>query len=168
MVDVAGDVQLGFRGLTHIPVQFGSVDGSFNIQHNLLISLKGCPNYVKEGYYCNSNKLSSLQYCPQYVGGDFICSTNNLTNFLNCPHTIKGFFYCLYNQIDSLEFCPQNVGGRFYCAHNSLLGHVQDITDFSEIYQIHLEIKKIKEEKYFLSQSICLHQKNDQNPQYKI
>ena len=60
-VDVHGNVNLYNKKLTHIPIQFGTVNGYF---------------------YCSDNSLTSLQGAPREVGGNFYCDNNSLTTFI--------------------------------------------------------------------------------------
>ena len=55
-------------------IQFGEiVNGGFFCNDNQLITLRGCPRYVRFAFCCNNNNLVSLKGCPIYVGGDFYC-----------------------------------------------------------------------------------------------
>ena len=45
-IDVDGNVNLFRRSLTELPIQFGTVTGSFNCVDNVLTSLHGSPKYV--------------------------------------------------------------------------------------------------------------------------
>lgn len=113
----------GVRGYALIPdEQYGFV---VNVVGNVYLSNENLTHiHIKfntiNGYLnCYHNKLSSLELCPVHVGKHFSCDRNNLT---------------------SREFCPSHVGGGFYCDGNELLGEVQDITDFQQIYELHREI----------------------------
>jgi len=168
IVNVSGNVWLcGFK-LRHIPVQFHSVNGNFNCSYNMLSTLKGCPQIVDGNFDCGDNKLTNLEHSPQTVGEDFICDYNNLVDLLGCPQNVgRNFncqytcltslefcperverdFLCAFNHLKSLEFCPKFVGEAFYCKYNKQLGDVQNINDFDQIYKIHQETVKIKNEK---------------------
>jgi hypothetical protein len=76
VVHVVGDVNIAYRGLTSIPVQFGYVSGEFICADNVLDSLEGCPSEVGGGFYCGNNDLTSLEGCPKEVGGNFSCRWN--------------------------------------------------------------------------------------------
>jgi hypothetical protein len=104
-VDVDGDVLLGCKGLTKLPIYFNYVSGNFYCNNNQLVSLKGCPKEVGNNFDCYNNKLKSLEGCPQEVGG---------------------YFDCQYNQLKSLEKCPKKVGGNFYCHDNPLPREIKD------------------------------------------
>jgi hypothetical protein len=126
VVDVNEDVDFKFKYFKIIPVQFGIVNGSFNISYNKLKTLKGSPHTVKEDFICSSNKLKSLLYSPNNVGGNFNCAQNNLKSLkhspkevfsLNCSSNrlktleysplIKEYLWCGYNQLVSLLHCPE-------------------------------------------------------------
>jgi len=100
-VDVDGSVSLSRRGLTEIPVKFGSVSGDFWCDYNKLTSLKGSPSRVEGDFSCNNNKLTSLSYAPSIVGGHFYCNNNQLT-MLDLPEEtrIEGGLNIQYNPLD--------------------------------------------------------------------
>jgi hypothetical protein len=79
-VDVSGSVYLGGNDLTRLPFQFGTVGGDFWCSHNLLTSLKGCPEKVGGDFECYYNRLTNLDGCPKEVGGGFDCSQNRLVS----------------------------------------------------------------------------------------
>ncbi len=66
-VDVYSNVDLGDKHFSELPVKFGIIDGWFNLTNNIdLNTLKGCPEIVKNGFYCsNCPKLKSLKYAPK-------------------------------------------------------------------------------------------------------
>ena len=121
-IDVNGNVDIRYKGLTEIPeyIQFGVVDGDFNCELNRLTSLKGAPKEVKGEFNCDNNKLTSLVGAPKEVGGDFYCYNNQLTSLKGAPKEVKGEFNCDINKLTSLEGAPEKVGGGFYCDHNQL------------------------------------------------
>jgi len=135
VVNAYEEVDLSYKNLTHIPVQFGSIMGSFYCQHNQLTSLLGCPQSVDFVFDCSNNLLTSLEFAPNMTGDDFDCS---------------------HNCIASLDFCPTHVNEEFYCNQNPLLGQLQEITDFREIKRIHEIQLHIKQEKMRLSENIAL------------
>jgi hypothetical protein len=49
-IDVDGDVNLAYEGLSELPLKFGIVSANF---------------------YCYGNQLTSLEGAPERVGGDF-------------------------------------------------------------------------------------------------
>lgn len=119
-VDVNGDVILAMKRLTYLPVQFGEVNGIFNVEGNKLESLKGCPKTVQQGFYCDHNKLKSLEYTPKIIYGDFSCAHNKLTSLEFAPQIIEGEFNCSHNQLNSLCDAPSKVLSHYNCAHNQL------------------------------------------------
>lgn len=141
-VDVDGDVDLKGYQLTHLPVQFGEVQSTFQINLNHLTTLKGCPKYVGGYFYCDDNNLTSLEGCPTYIGGDFhcdynklkelrygpdrvggdyVCSNNELTDLVGLPlHTLNSDLNCQNNKLTTLEGIPQLVKGKIHCQGNKL------------------------------------------------
>jgi len=89
-IDVDGNVNLAYKGLTIIPLKFNKVTGSFSCKNNELVSLEGCPNYVGGDFYCSYNQLTSLEGCPKEVGGDFWFESNKLTSLNGYPKKIGG------------------------------------------------------------------------------
>ena len=59
VVDVNGTVDISFKKLKEIPVQFGLVKGDFNCSNNKLESLKGSPQTVGVSFFCHENRLTS-------------------------------------------------------------------------------------------------------------
>jgi len=140
-IDVNGNVDLSYMGLTKISIVFRNVSGDFDCSNNKLTSLLGCPKTVLgylncsfnnltslEGgsgtvggnFHCYNNKLTSLEGGPGAVGVNFICSSNKLVSLEGSPETIGGNFYCYENKLTSLEGGPKTVGGDFNCHHNML------------------------------------------------
>lgn len=92
-VDVKGDVTLYDKGLTCIPVKFGTIKGSFNIGGNFIKSLHNCPQRIIGGnfYTHNSMLLTCLLGGPVYVDGDYIATQNPLfLSLLGLAPTITG------------------------------------------------------------------------------
>jgi len=96
-------VNLSYKGLIKLPLDFNKVGGSFYCHNNNLTSLEGAPKEVGGYFYCRYNKLTSLEGAPQSVGGYFDCSNNQLTNLEGAPQSIGGEFYCNNNKIMSLK-----------------------------------------------------------------
>jgi hypothetical protein len=114
VVHVVGNVDLSYRGLTRIPVQFGYVSGDFYCGYNLLESLAGCPNEVGIEFYCVHNRLESLKGGPKEVGEDFDCRYNKLESLEGCPSEVGGSFYCMDNMFDlKPDHNHMKIGGAF-------------------------------------------------------
>ena len=77
LVNVDGDVDISYKNLTSIPIQFGYVGGYFDCGNNNLTTLQGGPREVGGDFYCGYNNLTTLQGSPREVGGDFDCINNN-------------------------------------------------------------------------------------------
>lgn len=107
-VDVNENVKLSGKNLKTIPIQFGVVNGSFDISFNKLKSLKGSPYQVDGDFYCFRNELTSLKYCPQKIGNSISCSGN---------------------QIDTLYYLPAKIGGDFNCGHNPNLSSLKNVPE---------------------------------------
>jgi len=140
--------------------QIASLDGicekignSLSCKENLLSNLKFCPTYLGNSLICDQNRLTSLFGAPAQIHGNFSCSNNLLNNLNYCPQTAE-IFWCDNNQLTDLLYCPEQVYKQFYCHNNPGLGDAQKTTDFSKIFQIHLETKRIRDEKENLSNAI--------------
>jgi hypothetical protein len=114
-VNVDGYVDLSFKKLKSIDIQFNKVSADF---------------------FCIYNELTSLKGCPQIVGGNFSCHSNSLTSLKGSPKEVGGSFDCSNNQLTSLDGCPKEVGGWFHCRNNSKLNNLENIIDFKEIKKI--------------------------------
>jgi len=77
-IDVDGNVNLNQRGLLSLPLRFGKVSGSFEINRNKLTTLVGGPICVGGHYECENNNLTTLEGCPEYVGKHFRFAVNYL------------------------------------------------------------------------------------------
>ncbi len=68
-VDVDGSVNLSFKNIHRLEIQFNKVMGNFSISGNPLITMKGLPKYIEGTLSCNLTSLETLEYFPEYVGG---------------------------------------------------------------------------------------------------
>ena len=75
IINVNGDVKIYNMNLKEIPIQFGTIDGSFDCSYNQLTNLKGCPKRVYYNFDCTENNLTSLDGCPKEVDS-FECPKN--------------------------------------------------------------------------------------------
>ncbi len=120
LVDVDGDVNLAFRDLTKLPLQFGRVTGGFYCHINKLTTLEGAPTEIGDGFFCDDNRLTTLEGAPKEVRGNFECQWNVLTTLEGAPKEVRGNFYCHHNYLTTLEGAPTEVDDHFYCSHNDL------------------------------------------------
>jgi len=131
------------------------VAGDFRCSYNHLTSLLYGPNFVGGNFYCNFNRLTSLQYAPMEIHGVFDCSHNLLRTLEFCPRLIEKDFNGYNNSLDSLAFFPQSIQGHVLILYNPLLGDSQNIIDFDELHQLHIN-ELIQIEKNLLTQNIDL------------
>jgi hypothetical protein len=118
-IDVSGDVNLSYKGLSELPLKFRNITGDFFCDNNKLTSLEGCPQSVGH-FFCSYNQLKTLEGSPQSVDGYFSCSYNQLSSLEGSPRKVGGDFECYNNQLRSLEGSPQSVDGDFSCYNNKL------------------------------------------------
>lgn len=161
IINVEGDVNLNYTGLTFFPkyIQFGNVSGKFGCGGSGLISLRGCPDMVgrdfdcahgnlknlkggpkkvKGNYLCNYNKLTTLEGCANEVGGYFLCGHNKLTTLEGGPKKVGDDYDCSNNNISSLDGCPKSVGGNFDCEKNPIKFTEEDVKKRCKVNKIFL------------------------------
>jgi len=87
-INVKGDVDAKdtFPG-PHLPVQFGVVDGSCDLE--------------------TQHHLSDLQGAPHFVSGDFIVIADNLTHLTGAPRRVGGKCVIRSQQLKSLAHLPE-------------------------------------------------------------
>jgi hypothetical protein len=118
-VDVDGNVNLFYKRLKSIPLNFNIVNGWFNCGINYLTSLRGCPVRVGDWFSCYY-QLTSLQYSPQFMeNGKFSCGCNKIESLQYCTELIQEEFFCDNNRLTSLQYHP-TVYGKFICWDNQI------------------------------------------------
>jgi len=118
-VNVFSSVVLSNLKLTHIPVQFGVVYGNFDVSHNRLKSLDGCPSEIWGDFLGDWNQLNTLVGGPKHVAGYYSVSHNKLTSLDGCaqlPHSLD----CSFNQLMDLVGGPLLVISDYVCSNNFL------------------------------------------------
>ncbi len=119
VIDVLGDIDLGFKGLTEIPFHFGRINhhahfammpavtsgGIFNIEDNQIQDLSGSP-YLAYDFICSRNKVKTFENGPQVISGKIDCAYNQLKNFKGFPTKLDKII-CYDNQLETLLFLPQ-------------------------------------------------------------
>ena len=98
-IDVDGNVNLYFQGLTKLPLKFNKVNGRFYCYDNNLTSLEGSPIEINGGFDCSNNELTSFEFSPKIIRGEFDCGTNNIKTFEYFPRFVKRYFWCYGNPI---------------------------------------------------------------------
>jgi hypothetical protein len=131
-VDVVGDVDISNRGLTDIPVQFTTITGDFNCNHNNLEYTIGFPTNVGGSLDCSYNKL--VTFTPSIINSlvsvDFNCSYNMLTALDGCPSHVHNL-YCQHNKIaDLTAVSMMSLINNFICSHN-LVGSLVPLAGLS-------------------------------------
>jgi hypothetical protein len=99
VVNVNGNVNISWKGLTEIPIKFGIVTAEFNCSVNKLTSLEGSPEIVYNNFTCDNNQLITLEGAPKEVGGHFFCYNNKLISLDGGPNKVDGWFNCASNPI---------------------------------------------------------------------
>jgi hypothetical protein len=131
-ISVEGHVRMDkSRWVKHLPVHFLTVDGDFDCDHNILLSLKGSPRVVHGDCNFEHNMLKSLEGAPDHVGGNFLCNNNMLRSLKHAPDHVDGEFICSQNYLTDLQGLPEHMGNGFYATYNTempllrLLHHTQ-------------------------------------------
>ena len=119
-VDVDGDVSLAGKGIKEIPIKFNYVKYSFNIADNWLTSLRGCPEEVGAGFYCQNNKLTDLIGSPKKIVGDFYCSGNDLESLKGIPKNILGDLSVSGDFKEGFKSFPERIEGYLIMREASL------------------------------------------------
>lgn len=84
-VDVQGDVSIVKKNIHYFPVQFGTINWSFDCRFNNLKSLKGAPLMVQGAFLVAANPLENFDYLPSMIGDRFSCSGKlELKDLINC------------------------------------------------------------------------------------
>ena len=123
---------MGIKGEGSIPVNFNKVNGSFDIGHNRLKSLKGSPKHVDESFICSFNLLTSLEHCPSIINGNFLCAENNLPSLNYGPKHVVGTFMVSNNKnLKSLIGGPESVSGDYLCSGCD----IRNFEGFPEFYE---------------------------------
>jgi len=117
---IDADANLSYGFFKEIPKELANVrgvtDGDFNVQHNLLTSLKNSPLDVDGSFYAARNKLETLEGAPSVVDGSFFVNNNNLKNLKGLPEHISGDLHINANpSLESLEGAENTfVGGTVF------------------------------------------------------
>lgn len=130
---MGGFYGVGFdnRFYGHLPINFDVILGGFWCHENQLTTLKGCPNRISEGFYCQNQytkELKTLEFGPEIVGKNYICDNVGLTSLYGAPTRIPGGFQCRYNELETLERCPMYIGEDFYLTSNKIT-HLMDFPE---------------------------------------
>jgi len=81
-------------------VQFGECHGNFQMTHNMLTTLKGCPTHVYGEFNVSNTQITSFAYAPTFVETNFIA--------MNCRNL---------NSLHDIHKQVKHIGGCFYLAH---------------------------------------------------
>ena len=114
-ISVNGNVVLTNKSITHLPVRFHKVDGSFDCRYTNLTSLEGSPQEVGGYFDCSSTKIITLKGGPKKVGSYFSCESTNIISLKGSPKKVGGTFWCNNTKITNLEGAPEYVGVKFHC-----------------------------------------------------
>jgi hypothetical protein len=108
VVNIYTNVNLSHAQLTHLPIQFGYVLGSFDVSHNKLTTLKGAPSQVGISFNCSDNELTDLIGGPTMVSKEYICRHNQLTTLEGISQKMNRLD-ASYNQLTDLNHLPKDI-----------------------------------------------------------
>lgn len=116
---IDGDANLSSSFFKEIPKELANVsgvmDGNFNVQNNLLTSLKNSPLDIEGNFYAAHNELETLEGGPLRVDKSFYVDNNNLKNLKGLPEHISGDLHINANPLESLEGAENTyVGGTVF------------------------------------------------------
>lgn len=152
-VDTHGEeLNISFRSLEYIPVQFNIVKGPFWCSSNKLKSLKGSPKYLiqskfRTAFYCNNNNLTSMEYCSPEIDYQFNCMNNNIFDLKGLPkilYSSSGEYIMDNNPIDRLLDRIQNIIGDYYFERKKR-EFIYHLNDFDVIKKNNIFLDKLGE-----------------------
>lgn len=106
LVSCTGDVQF-LGGRKKLPVRFGKVEGSFQVQQRKLTTLSGAPHTVGQRFICWGNQITSFEGAPVKVGAEVYARDCNLINLTHAPECTE--LRVQDNPLTSLTGMPDNL-----------------------------------------------------------
>ena len=91
LIHTQGDVDAreDFPG-PHLPVQFGVVQGDFNMEvQDRLTDLQGSPHTLTGEFFVLANNLTTLTGAPTHVGARCVIRSNQLRSLEHLPLTVR-------------------------------------------------------------------------------
>ena len=79
-VDIEWSVDLSYKNLKELPVQFEKVGMDFSCSNNQLKSLKGAPQKVGGDFFCYNNQLKSIPKWIENIKNVFVFQNLNWNN----------------------------------------------------------------------------------------
>lgn len=119
IVNVSNELDLSYKKLTEIPIQFGIIHGMFDCSNNQLTKLPMCKE-VKKALWAHNNQIVSLEDFPIIKGVNTRLENNKITSLKGLPEEINGNLYLENNQLTSLEYGPKIINGDLDISSNPL------------------------------------------------
>jgi hypothetical protein len=137
---------LSERGLVELPdyIQFNVVDEYFDISHNNLITLRGCPKIVNGEFFCSDNKLSDFEYLPKKFKG--IAFANNPIISLTGLEKLPGgtvYPILIHTSKDPLKLIVDAIQANFKLGKTSINTILKTIKNMDSNY-VNNSFKKYK------------------------
>lgn len=181
LVNVNGDVNLSYLELTHIPIAFGHVHGSFYCSHNQLTSLENSPshclslhassNLIKDLSYCSTADTIYIDNCSQLESLNGLKQVNHL-HATHCPKlthpfnekagAIYGSLYLdmeflIFNSLKKIQLNNLSIILNHHqttTLHEYLKNHVDGLTITRKNIEEFIDAQEIFLEKQYLEESL--------------
>ena len=137
-VELWGDVYVKNGSIEHLTngrFIFTTCYGNFDCSDCDIVSLEGCPAWVKNFLCSGCNFLKNLKGSPDTVRGSFSCdSCNSLKNLDGCPKEVTDFNCADCSILTSLKGAPKVVKGNFRADSCGGKFIANDITSVSKVH----------------------------------
>lgn len=121
---------VGHTDMKGLGVQFDKVNGDFELSHNGLTTLKGCPSEVGGKYIIKGKFIKSLSLGPKVVKGDCIISGTEITSLEGAPTEVGGVLSLSLNpKLTSFKGGPTKVGSHVIVEKNALLQNLDGLPE---------------------------------------
>lgn len=148
LVDVKGDCESITMFMTgKLPVQFGTVTGSFTVFAASLNNLDGCPRMVGGDFDCRYNELTDFTGAPSVVSGGFhakskdkLASLKGLPSKIATNNTKTAVSLSWHNDLGLMKLLTTDIGYKKASTPLELTGAPNDVTNIIDKY-INLIIK---------------------------
>ena len=124
------------------PQKINRVHGDFNIDMNLLVSMKNFPDIIDGSFSAAHNRISSLHYFPKQILANIDIGDNPINLFKGIPKVINGNFDIRYTNLMSKDFAhiPKVKGILNILDEDYRLLSNDDQSYLVEHYNVNLEL----------------------------
>jgi len=120
-IDTRWDVDLNDKNIRELPeyIQFNNITlGSFSINDNDLVTLRGCPKNITYGFWAEYNAITNLDFLPEKIGTSYhIYGCDNITEkqIKIAQRKYKNKIISNYNPMDESVQLKLNESPDFIC-----------------------------------------------------